>query len=122
MKAQFFLNFLQHYLDWVDVGALDDNPYEFEVGFALCDNLVNYFYNIPYTKNFITGFKGVEYRVFMEFDAPTLVKDLSLIFAMDGLDRYYPFGEKEYLIEDEMKTHHLNPARLAWIRKQLEGK
>lgn len=111
MKTQFVLTFLQHYLDWVEAGAPNDNPHGLDVDYALCDNLMYYFYKIPYTEKFITGN--------IEFDVRQIVKELASMFARDGLNKTYPFGEEEFEIDDEMRTHHLNINRINWVRKQL---
>lgn len=45
---------------------------------------------------------------------------LKRLFCEDGLDPVYPFGERDFWIDHEDATQHLNADRLAWVRSKLE--
>jgi hypothetical protein len=47
--------------------------------------------------------------------------DLTLAFeALCPEDPYYPFGIEDYKLDMSLACHHTNPARLAWVRAQLQ--
>lgn len=45
--------------------------------------------------------------------------DLVRAFIACGLDKNYPFGEDNYDDRSLKYTQHLDPARLAWVRKVI---
>ncbi|WP_144156513.1 hypothetical protein [Paraburkholderia sp. BCC1885] len=88
--------FLSEYLEWVDCGALNEEPFDRYVG--LCTNFV-----------FWDGYPGVE-----------ALKELKKAFADDGLDKAYPFGGCHmYDNEQDGGVLHLNIARIAWVRSKV---
>lgn len=52
-----------------------------------------------------------------------LIEEFGDMLDDDGLDTEYPFDtEESYSEAARLGTHHLNPARLAWVRSKLESK
>lgn len=47
--------------------------------------------------------------------------DLREVFVASGIDPYYPFGNRSYSMRARYGSQHRCPARLAWVRAQLEG-
>lgn len=104
--------FLRAWLDWAEAGAPDDgrhtnrNPNRFERDCGLCSNTYN--------------FEELALNVHLD-DVGDLETELSSLFAADGMDKGYPFGYAAYDEDAAGHTQHLNPTRLAWVRKQLEA-
>lgn len=110
--SEYLKDFLQSYLDWVILGAPEtemDNQNNFNRAYGLCDNLNDYLWNVQETKECLTRREIWELR-----------DDFEELFIEDGLNSSYPFGEDDFHIESELRTHHMNPNRINWIRKQLE--
>lgn len=104
--------FLRAWLDWAEAGAPDDNrhternPNRFERDYGLCSNTYN--------------FEELALDVHPD-ETGDLEIELACRFEEQGLRPSYPFGYEAYDADAEGGTHHLNPARLAWVRKQLEA-
>ena len=81
---------LKDWLDWVERGAPEGEPYSRRYG--LCSNLDR-------------------------FD--DVSDELSEVFRLQDLDDTIPFG-CDYDIRSLSRTQHECPKRLAWVRKQLE--
>ncbi|MDI9686588.1 hypothetical protein [Burkholderia cenocepacia] len=88
--------FLSAYLEWVEAGAPQSDPFERELG--LCSNADRY-----------PGVVAIG-----ELD-----HELGQLFARSGLNEVYPFGEARYWEDFAAEAQHLNEQRLAWIREQL---
>lgn len=82
--------FLAEWLAWAEADA-PEHPV-FTARFGLCYNLAQW--------------SGLDYELAFE---------LAEIFNGDS----YPFGEYKYNLDCMNNTQHRNPARLAWVRKQL---
>lgn len=83
---------LREWLEWAENGAGEHDV--FRRSFGLCSILRCYDY----------------------FHGTSCADELIIIF--DGVP--FPFGGMdEYFIEKAKETLHLNPGRLAWVRKQL---
>lgn len=100
--------FLTAWLDW----ATSANPIAYidgGVGFrkdtGLCSNISVY----------LGEERGGSSRYY------ALYGELGDMLGADGLDVSYPFDtEESYGAAFRDSTHHLNPARLAWVRAKLE--
>ena len=106
--SECLLKFLKDYLAWVERGAPCQNQFRFYRGYALCDNITN------------TLWAGASNVYFGGGSAADVKNELHAMFANEGLDSWYPFGEDEFREGHYNHTHHENEDRLAWVRKQLE--
>lgn len=98
--------FLQAWIDWVDAGAAECDSFTRYNG--LCNNLTHWSISQRGAYDEAAG------------DAEECLLDL---FKADGLDETYPFGGQSAYDEDRSNgTHHLNPARLAWVRSKVAQK
>lgn len=89
--------FLRDWLDWVERGAPNGEPYWRNVG--LCQAAASYGH----------GF--------------TLIDDLVEFFECCGYSFLYPFNEgRSFLVETAAGTIHLNPRRLAFVREYAAEK
>lgn len=89
------LAFLRDYAKWLDTGAPNGGP--FDRNYGLCVNARD-----RVKDNYIT---------FAE------------IFEKQGMaDIHYPFNSSlwEYEVEKNRSLCHLNPARVAWVRRMIE--
>jgi hypothetical protein len=86
--------FLSDYLAWVEAGAPPSKP--FERGYGLCSNTYHW-----------------------DGDWTHLGGELDTLFAEDGLDEDYPFGEAAYAAAIEADTQHLHQPRIDWIVRKL---
>jgi len=84
--------FLADWLAWVERGAPEGKPYWRRYG--LCTGLRE---NAPYS----------------------LAREMGDHLARDLGNRYFPFGNDEYLAAKSEATQHLDPNRLAWVRAKL---
>lgn len=84
---------LQAYLDWVNEGAPDFEPFHRADG--LCFNICN------------------EYSMDVAYE-------LGELFITMGLDEDYPFGEWDYQQNCRTRTHHIHTQRIEWIKTVLE--
>lgn len=93
--------FLQAWLDWVESGAPDNEP--FSRGMGLCGN-------IRYS-----GFTaGLDHR-------DECHGELKQRLYLDSLDEYYPFNTNSSYDEDsENCRHYLNQARIQWVRETIK--
>jgi hypothetical protein len=92
--SQLLREFLSAYLEWVDAGAVNGEPFSRRVG--LCSN-----------------FRGSAFCV-------SDIDEIKRVCMADGLDEHYPFGgEDQYGVEQSGYTMHLNPARIAWVRSKV---
>lgn len=112
METNIINQFLTQYKLWVLDGApmqqfYQDQQYYFSTTVGLCGNLTRFANKV---------FEDVEDYHLLVDDA---LAELSEIFQADGLDAKYPFGMDEYLNDHNNKSFHLNPARLAWVDRQL---
>lgn len=100
MNAEVTLkDFYVAYAAWLDEGAPD--THYFEKRFGLCSNLATWIYATN-----------------AELDYARLVNELRKQFEDAGLCCQYPFGSgREYERMYATNTQHLNPARVAWVRK-----
>jgi hypothetical protein len=90
--------FLRDWLEWAESDAPRGAP--FDPCFGLCSNAIGY---------------GDSDNVWEVRD------DLTLAFeALCPEDPYYPFGIEDYKLDMSLACHHTNPARLAWVRAQLQ--
>lgn len=96
--SELLRQFLSVYIEWVDGGAPDHEPFSRAEG--LCDNL-DYF--------------EAAYAVgsFVPYD------ELGRMFQADGLSRVFPFGVAEFTEHGESRTQHLHQPRIDWVRAKL---
>lgn len=95
--------FFKAYLEWAETGASEEQCVLYKCA-GLCSNLTWYL-----NHNYPDDWAGTS----------RAEKQLADLFAEGGLDSDYPFGSS-YWKESNTKSHHLNPKRIAWVRKQLE--
>jgi hypothetical protein len=89
--------FLSAYIAWVDADAPQGAT--FDRSFGLCSNA---------------------YRFCLDY-YEQIQNELAEMFERDGLNTDYPFCDEDGYTESSLaETQHENPARLAWVRKQLE--
>lgn len=94
--------FLSAWIQWVDAGAPNRNPFERNLG--LCVNFEYYLEEIGVT----------------EGDADGEVYGLTDVFGADRLNRAYPFGGGELFYEESgADAMHLNEQRIAWVRSKV---
>ncbi|EFH4744264.1 hypothetical protein ACVVJA_002595 [Escherichia coli] len=88
--------FYADYAQWLDAGA---ESLAFNRSTGLCSNLCCY--------------------CAMRFCAGAALDELAVTFIAAGLDEDFPFNNcpDDYLFEAENHTCHLNPARVAWVRR-----
>ena len=84
---------LQAYLDWVNVGAPPDEPFNRVDG--LCFNICDLYSRCE-------------------------LVELMGLFKAQGLDEAYPFGAVGYQVAQFTKTQHLCAPRINWIKEILE--
>lgn len=106
MEDTLINQFLAQYKLWALAGATK-SPFYFSTGTGLCGNLARY-------SNAV--FQDVaDYHLLVD----EALVELSGLFQVDGLSAEYPFGRDEYLVDHDNKSFHLNPARMAWVDRQL---
>ncbi|CAB3784557.1 hypothetical protein [Pararobbsia alpina] len=94
--------FLTAWLEWVDTGAVDGEPFERRRG--LCSSF-EYWMD---ARNIDCEHQEEE------------CDGLTRAFRAAGLNRVYPFGGAEEFYEDsDANEMHLNPARIAWVRSKV---
>ena len=94
--------FLSAWIEWVDAGAPNHNPFDRRLG--LCVSFEYYLEKI-----------GVA-----EGDADDEIYGLTDVFGADRLSRAYPFGGGELFYEESgADAMHLNPARISWVRQKV---
>ena len=86
------LSYLREWLDWVEAGAVEGEPFSRRAG--LCPQA-------PVV---------VRDELFSLRNAD---------FGNDADDWVYPFGSSDYLHRAATRTQHECPARLAWVRAKL---
>jgi hypothetical protein len=101
-------DFYKAYVAWLDAGAIvmtyQPGNKAFTREYGLCANLS------IWTEN----------KNFSEQLCAALDTALEMQFILDGLDKLYPFGDKQlYVRECEKRTQHLNPKRVAWVRGKV---
>ena len=89
-------DFLQSWLDWVEAGAPDKQPYRRTLG--LCTN---------------TGYYKTDGNQYNNDDE--LYEELSKFF-----DCGHPFGLKEYFQCKKDRSMHLDHNRIAWVKEKLK--
>lgn len=91
--------FLTAWIEWVDAGAPEGDPFSRHEG--LCLNV----FDCPAIEPIGRG---------------RVCRALEDQFAHDGLDGNHPFGgHAQYTAERQNAAHHLNPARIAWVRSKV---
>lgn len=104
MSPQLY-QFYVAYAAWLDADTPACGPFTRDNG--LCDNLGSYIDKLDeWTEDWD--------------DVPA---EMIKSFMNEGLDRLYPFNcgsSVEYADECNHHTVHLNPQRIAWVRKQIE--
>lgn len=88
--------FYRAYHAWANDGAPMDNPHGFVNDCGLCYNA-------------------------RKFDTTLLVRhEMQSQFATAGLDDAMPFCDEEsYMADTDFGTHHLNHARIAWVKDHI---
>lgn len=107
MEDTLINQFLAQYKLWAMAGAPSDSPYGFSTVVGLCSNLARY------SRVVLQGV--AEYHMLVD----SVLADFEGLFQADGLDGDYPFGEDEYIDDHNNRSFHLNPARMAWVDRQL---
>ena len=89
------MEFYKAYAEWLDKGAPEHEP--FQRGYGLCGNLA-------------FNWKPVWYE---------LIQKMVRQFKEAGLHGEFPFDAdgREYMINKVDQKQHLNPRRIAWVRK-----
>ena len=91
--------FLAEWLEWVEKGAPDEEPFCRRRG--LCSGLE-------------------DWNLERDFDVEEGEEELRCLFKADGLDGVYPFGGAEVFYEAvDHDEQHLNEARVAWVRSKV---
>jgi hypothetical protein len=101
--------FLTAWLDWAEGDADPRGQYgagHFHRDCGLCYNSVEFSWD--------RGRKGYP-------EAYVLEDELRAIYAAEGRNKDYPFGKEGYDRAEALNSMHKDPARLAWVRKQLEA-
>lgn len=94
--------FLAAWLEWVEKGAPDEEPFCRRRG--LCANF----------EEWLCARNECEEKIEEEND------QLLELFRADGFEPIYPFGGcEEFYAERDDDTMHLNEARLAWVRSKV---
>lgn len=99
------LDFYKDYLNWINSGAPDREPYSRRVG--LCTNLL-YFAN--------------QFKEENENDdlALELFYQMRLQFRRAGLSETYPFIDRDdFAKEGREENAHLNETRILWVKNQI---
>lgn len=89
--------FLTAYIEWVDAGAPDNEP--FERSFGLCSNTDGYAKSLA--------------------ELEKLDAEICAMFEADGLSTAYPFGFDAYNDAASRHTQHLHKPRIDWVRSKL---
>lgn len=99
--------FLKDWLAWAEADAENESPlgvdYFRDVG--LCTNAVLF---------------AEETDIYVRVELRSALAELRGTLP-EPFDPEYPFGKDQYLDRMSSDTQHLDPNRLAWVRKQLEG-
>lgn len=93
--------FYRAYSDWLDKGALPQQP--FSRGIGLCSNLRYY-----------VGADNI-------FVLSRLELELADQFEAAGLSAAYPFGEEAFDLCLHESNMHLDHNRINWVKSHLEG-
>ncbi len=94
--------FLQAWIEWVDAGAPDDEPFERRRG--LCSSFEDW----------------LDEHDVDDDSKDDAIRTLTSEFRLDGLCKVYPFGGSEKFYEDSSGNEmHLNPDRIAWVRSKV---
>lgn len=100
-------NYLTDYLAWATSGV--DDELGFSTLWALCGNIE------PWAL-----FRKNELNQQLDIGILDLYTELRQIFLSQGMDDGFPFGgTMRYGADRDSRTHHLNPRRIEWVRKQL---
>lgn len=95
--------FFRDYLAWVEAGT--PLHYAFSTALGLCNNVDSYDYAICEASGKKVG----------------LLSELEMLFRTEGLHRHYPFNNRNrygtYDKESDARTMHLNPRRIAFVKK-----
>lgn len=98
--------FLTAWLSWAEGGACKDHEY---------GNIFRPYTGLCAALDYWTDVVDVPFY--------RLIEELGGMLGSGGLDTEYPFDtEESYSKAARLGTHHLNPARLAWVRSKLESK
>jgi len=91
--------FAQAYVDWLDRGAPEGDPFAYRAG--LCDALWAY---------------RKQHNLSVEWEDDQF-SNLVNKFEARGLDEFYPFGKSDYVSRRRAATMHKCPRRTAFIRE-----
>lgn len=95
--------FLSAWLDWVEAGACEAQP--FQRGHGLCANFDSWL-DDNYTDHDVIDDE---------------INDLIELFTSEGLSGCYPFDSQEsFILAHECREQHLNEKRLAWVRSKVK--
>jgi hypothetical protein len=108
------LNFLQSWINWIDSGAIEGEPYSRSD--ALCIATFTYCRKVN-GGSIWTG----------EAKYDVIYNDLKIAFIADGLNERHPFYDDvsetgssgSYRREEAEAIMHLNERRLAWVRSKV---
>lgn len=105
------LAYLRDWLDWVERGAPNWQPYPRDEG--LCGSVCWYMIDddTVYTEEKLHAIDAaIRYTQ----------SELAVMFAEDGLARGHPFGRAAFWRAEQKDTMHLGRKRVAWVRNKLQ--